>query len=160
MEKPSGTCSRVPEQDTSLQRAKVDQKKDNLKLNQLQTDYIFLRMWNQHKNSSTEKDLVKTMQNVAKKFIFYEQKKKGFFISAEDVEIKSLGAVAYIMIQFEKRPDFRLKIPSQYIRLRVLHELYYHKKIDEFISYTDEQLEYYSEGRRRPHGHSTCLEGE
>lgn len=160
MEKPSGTCSRVPEQDTALQRAKIDQKKDNLKIHQLQTDYIFLRMWNMHRNSQTEKDLVKTMQNVAKKFIFYEREKNGFFISAEDVEIKSLGAVAYIMIQFTKRPDFRLKVPSQYIRLRVLHELYYHRKMDKLISYTGEQLEYYAEGRTRPHGLSTCLEGE
>lgn len=142
-------------QKTSVERAKVKQKKDNETIHQLQTDYIFLRMWNAHENSSTEKDLVKALQNLAKKFIFYEREKNHFFISSEDVEIKSLEAAAYIMIQFKKRPDFRLKTPSQYVRLRVLHELYYHKKMEKKLVYTDQQLEYYVEGTKRPHGDLT-----
>lgn len=136
-------CSRMSEQDTALQRAKDSQKKDKEKILQLQTDYLFLREWGMHNNSQTETDFIKSLQNVAKKYIFYEQKKRGFFISTDEVEFKSFDAVIYIMEQFKKRPDFSLKEPSQYVRLRVLAELYRHKKIEEYTRYTDMEIDYY-----------------
>lgn len=116
------------------------QIKDNTRILQLQEDYFLMRCFHCEKNSSTEKDLIKAMQSCAQKFIYYEREKRHFFISAEDVEFKSLNASAYIMEQYYKRPDFRLSTPSAYIRLRVLSELYRHKKIDEFITYSDREF--------------------
>lgn len=119
---------------------RLAQIKDNNRILQLQEDYFLMRCFGCHKNSPTETELIKAMQACAQKFIYYEREKRGFYISAEDVEIKSLGASAYIMEQYYKRPDFRLGTPSAYIRLRVLSELYRHKKIDEYISYSDREF--------------------
>ena len=116
------------------------QIKDNTRILQLQEDYFLMRCFKCEKNSQTEIDLIKAMQSCAQKFIYYEREKNGFYISAEDVEFKSLNASAYIMEQYYKRPDFRLSIPSAYIRLRVLSELYRHKKIDEITKYTDQEF--------------------
>lgn len=86
------------------------------------------------------KDLYHAMRECAKRFIFYEREMKGFFISREDVNEKAIEAAEYIIEQYIKRPDFELKIPTAYIRLRVLAALYRHKKIDEYLSYTDREF--------------------
>lgn len=86
------------------------------------------------------KDLFNSMRECAKRFIFYEREKKGFYISREDVNEKAIEAAEYIIEQYIKRPDFELQIPSAYIRLRVLAALYRHKKIEEYISYTDREF--------------------
>lgn len=124
----------------SLNKKREQQRKDNEIILQLQCDYFLLRDFGIHKNSQTEIDLIHAMQNTAKRFIHAERIKKNLYISTDDIEIKSLGAAAYIMEQYYKRPDFRLGTPSAYIRLRVLAELYRHKKIEEYIKYTDRDL--------------------
>ena len=84
------------------------------------------------------KDLFQAIKECAKRFVFYERRKKGFFMDKETVNEKAIDATTYILEQFIKRPDFELKLPSAYIRLRVLAALYRHKKIDEITVYTDE----------------------
>ena len=86
------------------------------------------------------KDLFNSIKECAKRFIYYEREKKGFYISREDVNEKAIEAAEYVIMQYIKRPDFELKIPSAYIRLRVLAALYRHKKIEEYLVYTDREF--------------------
>lgn len=131
---------RKPNPRRKFDKKREQQKKDNDLILQLQQDYFLLRDFQLHKNSQTEKDLIIAMQNCAKRFIHSERIKKNLYISLDDIEIKSLGAAAYIMEQYYKRPDFKLGTPSAYIRLRCMAELYRHKKIEEYIKYTDRDL--------------------
>lgn len=91
-------------------------------------------------NRKAVKELFYALKECAKRFVFYERKKRGFYISREDVNEKAIIAAEYIMEQYITRPDFFLKMPSAYIRLRVLAALYRHKKIEEYIRYTDREF--------------------
>ncbi len=79
---------------------------------------------------------------VCTKFIKDERRKKGFFISDEDREEKAHNAATYLIKQYLTRSDFLCsRNITSYLFQRVLHELYYHTKIDEIIEYCDnEQL--------------------
>lgn len=86
------------------------------------------------------KELFYSLTGPARRMVRFERKKKGFFLTPEDEAEKALIAAEYIMEQYIKRPDFALKTPSAYIYLRVLAALYRHKKIEEYITYTDKEF--------------------
>lgn len=86
------------------------------------------------------KKLFFQMRACAKRFVYHERQMKGFWISGEDAAEKATMAAEYVMEQFIKRPDFKLQTPSAYIRLRVLAALYRHKKIDEYLSFSDKEF--------------------
>lgn len=59
-------------------------------------------------------------------------------LSLERREEKARNAASYIVEQFLTRPDFRIeKSFSGYLYLRVMHELYYRRKVDEKVLFLD-----------------------
>lgn len=59
-------------------------------------------------------------------------------LKAEDRRRKAHDAATYIVEQYIARPQFRMERPYKYVKLRVLHELYYHRKCDSMLEYSDE----------------------
>lgn len=84
--------------------------------------------------------LWESITNCARRMIFCERKKKGFYLSPDEMEFKASGCAEYIFMQYAKNPGWRMKTPSSYIFLRVLASLYRHKSLEEYLVYTDEEL--------------------
>lgn len=58
-------------------------------------------------------------------------------LSASERENKATDAATYIVVQLIKRPDFAMTTPSAYVWLRVMHELFYHRKVDKIVDFVD-----------------------
>lgn len=69
----------------------------------------------------------------------YAQKKKDMpKLSAIDREIKATDAASYFIEQYIKRPGFmRHKSILSYLYKRVEKELWYHRKVDEIVTFVD-----------------------
>lgn len=62
-------------------------------------------------------------------------------LTREEREEKAHNAVSYIVEQFLTRPDFRIeKSFTGYLYLRVLHELYYRRKVDGAVDFVDPDI--------------------
>lgn len=82
-------------------------------------------------------DIYDAVYKLADKYIHSESRKKRFFIPREEVLEKCNNIGLYIVEQYLKRPDFVLKVPSAYVWLRVMRELYHRSWHDLHITYTD-----------------------
>lgn len=78
-------------------------------------------------------------RRIAARMIARQVQTKGFILPEELKEEKAHNAAAYIIEQFIKRPGFFLKKPAAYVYLRVLHELYYRRKVDTIVMFKDSQ---------------------
>jgi hypothetical protein len=107
------------------------EKTDNDRLMNLQYKYLT-------GDKKALSDLYVLSCQVCTKFIMDQRRKKGFFLQDEDIEEKAHCAALYLITQYLIRPDFiRQSNITAYLFMRVLHELYYHTKIDEIVDFVD-----------------------
>ena len=59
-------------------------------------------------------------------------------LSADEREEKAIDATNYIIMRLINRPDWCIKTSfTAYLYLRLLHELFYRRKVDRIIDYVD-----------------------
>lgn len=117
---------------TTRRKVKV---KDNELIGSLQSRFLEDRT-----NEKVKLELWKSITNCARRMIFCERKKKGFYLSPDETDYKATGCTEYIFMQYAKNPNWKMKTPSSYIFLRVLAALYRHKRLEEYLAYTDEDM--------------------
>lgn len=108
---------------------------DNEKIERLQEAFLADR-----ENDEVKTELWMSITACAKRMIFCERKKKGFWLSPDEMDFKATSCTEYIFYQYATRPNFKMKTPSSYIFLRVLASLYRHKKLEEYLLYTDKEM--------------------
>lgn len=109
--------------------------KDNELIGTLQKQFLEDRT-----NEKIKLALWESITKCARRMIFCERKKKGFYLSPDEMDYKATSCTEYIFMQYAKNPGWKMKTPSSYIFLRVLAALYRHKRLEEYLSYTDEEL--------------------
>lgn len=109
--------------------------KDNELIGELQK-----RFFEDRQDEKVKLALWESITNCARRMIFCERKKKGFYLSPDEMDYKATGCTEYIFMQYAKNPGWSMKNPSSYIYLRVLAALYRHKKFESYFAYTDKEL--------------------
>lgn len=118
-----------------------DPDTDNKKLMNLQWEY-------KHGNVEALEKIYELSREICIKFIHAIGKHNRHVrnLSWEDKKIKAADAASYLIEQYITRPDFiaEKNVPG-YLFLRVQHELFYQRKIDEIVDFVD-LLAFFKEG--------------
>lgn len=93
-------------------------------------------------------DIYRICASCALRMMRDQARKRGFRLAEADAREKAHNAAAYIAEQFLKRPGFRLKRPSGYVYCRVMHELYYRRKVDAMVEFRELTDRDFREGRQ------------
>lgn len=93
-----------------------------------------------HSKAAEEKLWVKSI-SLAGAFIRKEMKKKGFFLSREEIEDKKLDAVEYVLRRFKGTKQYYIKESfTSAIYFGVEHALYYRSKSESLIDEIVEKM--------------------
>ena len=118
---------------------------------QPKTDNQKLLNWQKEYRDGDPKALDKIYRlgkTIAAKYVskFAMRYKRVRRLTLEEREAKASNAATYIVVKLIKQPDFAIyKSFTGYLYLRILHELFYHRKVDGIVDFVDLN-EFFKEG--------------
>ncbi|WP_147613037.1 hypothetical protein [Treponema pectinovorum] len=103
---------------------------------------ILLNLQREYKNGNKEalNKMYELGLKIAKKYIGSKAKINKFIarLSNEEREEKAHNAITYIIERYLKKKDFVItKSFTAYLYLRILHELFYKRKVDKIVDFVD-----------------------
>lgn len=108
-------------------------KNDNQRLINYQTEY------RQGDKSALDRIYILS-KKISMKYInkITNKNKKVKHLSPGDKEAKAHNAATYLVEQYLTRPDFQIEgYATAYLWLRVMHELFYYRKVDKIVDFVD-----------------------